>query len=407
MKVIGRIPPILLYLLISLSTLTETIYSAALPDISENLNTTGGIAQLSTTAYYCGFAIGIFTLGRISDIFGRKPVVLFGIVFYAIASLLVTYSPNIEVFIALRFLQAYGASVGSVVGQAMARDSYKGWELSYMYASIAMVMAVVPSLGSAIGGYIVEYSPWENVFRFLTFLALALLVIYLKFLPETNAYIGVARNNRFIYVLRTALKDKVLISYSFIVGAYNGICFGFYIQAPFIFIDNLKMPPSDYSYLFLFLTVANLSGSLFSRRLIKKFVSSFKIKLIGLTCSAIGCTALLICASMISNNNYSTNTIAFMIFVPMSIHLMGHSLIIPMILRHALEDYNKVTGSAGAIFGFSYYIITAMVCFFIAYLHSKTVSNFSVLFAVLLFSCIILFYYTIQWRKTMNKPEFN
>lgn len=405
MKIIERIPPILIYFLVSLSTLTETIYSAALPDIAKNLHTAGGIAQLSTTAYYCGFAIGIFTLGRISDIYGRKPVVIFGISFYTIAALMISYSPNIEVFIALRFLQAYGASVGSVVGQAMTRDSYKGWELSYMYASVAMVMAVVPSVGSAIGGYIVEYFNWQAVFRFLTILSSILLLIYIKFLPETNAYIGVARNNRFITVLKIALKDKVLMSYSFMVGSFNGICFGFYIQAPFIFIEHLKMLPSDYGKLFLFLSGANLLGSIVSRRLIKKFVNSFKVKIIGFILSSIGCI-LLLASSFIINDNSTTNTVSLLIFVPITIHLMGHSLVVPMLLRHALEDYHKVTGTAGAIFGFLYYLITALVSFMISSLHSHSINNFSMLFTAVLFICIILFYFTIKWRKIMNKPEF-
>jgi len=405
MKIIGRIPPILMYLLVSLSTLTETIYSAALPDIAEKLHTSGGIAQLSTTAYYCGFAIGIFTLGRVSDIFGRKPVVLFGISFYAICALLISYSPNIETFIALRFLQAYGASVGSVVGQAMTRDSYKGWELSYMYASVAMVMAVVPSVGSAIGGYIVEYSGWQTVFRFLTILATALLLIYIRFLPETNAYIGVARNNRFFSVLKVALKDKVLLSYSFIVGSFNGICFGFYIQAPFIFIDSLKMSPSNYGKLFLALSGANLIGSLISRRLIKKFVNTFKVKIIGLAFSIVGCIMLAVGAMMI-NETSTVNAVALLIFVPMTVHLMGHSLVVPMLLRHALEDYFKVTGSAGAIFGSLYYMITAAVSFMISSLHSDDINNFSILFGILLTICLALFYMTTRWRKTMHKPEF-
>lgn len=405
MKIVGLIPPILIYFLVSLSTLTETIYSAALPDIAKNLHTGGGIAQLSTTAYYCGFAIGIFTLGRVSDIFGRRPVVLFGISFYSVAALMISYSPNIEAFIILRFLQAYGASVGSVVGQAMTRDSYRGWELSYMYASVAMVMAVVPSIGSAIGGYIVEYSNWQAVFRFLTILSSILLLIYIKFLPETNAYTGVARNNRFFSVLKIALRDKILLSYSFMVGAFNGICFGFYIQAPFIFIENLKMSPSNYGQLFLFLSGANLIGSIISRRLIKKFVNTFKVKIIGLIFSSIGCV-LLLASSFIINDNSTADTVALLIFVPMTIHLMGHSLFVPMLLRHALEDYYKVTGSAGAIFGSLYYLITALVSFMISSLHSNDINNFSILFTILLFICLILFYLTLQWRKTMNKPEF-
>jgi hypothetical protein len=91
----------------------------------------------------------------------------------------------------------------------------------------------------------------------------------------------------------------------------------------------------------------------------------------------------------------------------MAIHLMGHSLLVPMLLRHALEDYYKVTGSAGAIFGFLYYLITALVSFMISSLHSNTINNFAILFASLLFICLILFYMTLQWRKTMNKPEFH
>jgi hypothetical protein len=224
-------------------------------------------------------------------------------------------------------------------------------------------------------------------------------------LPETNAYTGVARNNRFFSVLKIALRDKVLLSYSFMVGAFNGICFGFYIQAPFIFIENLKMSPSHYGQLFLFLSGANLVGSIISRRLIKKFINTFKVKIIGLIFSSIGCV-LLIGSSFIINDNSTTETVALLIFVPMTVHLMGHSLLVPMLLRHALEDYYKVTGSAGAIFGSLYYLITALVSFMISSLHSNNINNFSILFTILLIICLILFYLTIQWRKTMNKPEF-
>jgi Bcr/CflA subfamily drug resistance transporter len=406
MKIIGQIPPLLLYCLVSLSTLTETIYSAALPDITKGLNTDGGMAQLSTTVYYFGFALGIFTLGRVSDVFGRKPVVLFGISFYAVSSFLISFSVNIEMFIALRFFQAYGASVGSVIGQAMTRDSYRGWELSYMYASVAMIMAVVPSVGSTIGGYIVEYSNWPTVFRFLTLLSGCLLIIYAIFLPETNAYTGVARSHRFFTVVKVAIKDKVLLSYSFIVGAYNGICFGFYIQAPFIFIENLKMTPSSYGKLFLILSAANLIGSLAGRYLIKRFVSTFKIKVIGIIFSVTGCLMLLIGAFLIDEKS-SIMFVSLMIFTPMMIHLVGHSFLIPMLLRHALEDYFKVTGTAGSIFGSLYYLMTTFWTFLISSFHSDTINNFAYLFVTLEIATTVLFYFTIKWKAAGTKYEFD
>ena len=406
MKIIGRIPKILLYCLISLSTLTETIYSAALPEIVKQLNTVASVAQLSTTAYYIGFAVGIFTLGRVSDIYGRRPVILFGISFYIIATFLISLSTNIEFFIIMRIFQAYGASVGSVIAQSMARDSYKGWELSYMYASVSIIMSIVPSVGSAIGGYIIEYSrEWQYIFRFLILLAGTLLVIYIKFLPETNANIGSSRSYKFHGVLKTALKDRILLSYAFMMGSYNGICFGFYIQAPFIFIDGLKMLPSDYGKLFLILSVANVSGGLLCQYLIKKFVNIFKIKILGLIISSIGCIFLLLSAMLI-NEDSSVTFVSIMIFLPMSIHLMGHALIVPMLLRNALEDYQKVKGAAGSIFGFLYYVITAIISFMISNFYSNTINNYAYLFAMLLAACIIIFYMTLKWKSSKTDSVY-
>lgn len=407
MKVIGQIKPILLYFLISLSTLTETVYSAALPEIAEALKTEGGVAQLSTTAYYIGFALGIFTLGRISDIYGRRPVVLFGVSFYIISTFLISLSTNIEFFIMMRVFQAYGASVGSVIAQSMARDSYKGWELSYIYASVSMIMSIVPSIGSAIGGYIVEYyGHWKYVFRFLIILSSSLLLVYIKFLPETNPNIGSGRNNRFYYVLKTALKDKILLSYAFMVGAYNGVCFGFYIQAPFIFINKLGMVPSDYGKLFLILSVANLFGGLICKYLIKKFVNIYKIKAIGLTFSSIGCIGLLIGAYLVKPG-VSLTFATLMIFIPMAVHLMGHALVVPMLLRNALEGYVKVTGAAGSIFGALYYVVTAAVSFLISSFHSNTINNYAYLYTTLLSICIILYYYTSKWKEEEFKTNFS
>lgn len=406
MKVIGQIKPILLYFLISLSTLTETVYSAALPEIAEALKTQGGVAQLSTTAYYIGFALGVFTLGRISDIYGRRPVVLFGISFYIISTFLISLSTNIEFFIMMRVFQAYGASVGSVIAQSMARDSYKGWELSYIYASVSMIMSIVPSIGSAIGGYIVEYyGHWKYVFRFLILLSSSLLLVYIKFLPETNPNIGDGRNNRFYYVLETALKDKVLLSFAFMVGAYNGVCFGFYIQAPFIFIDGLGMVPSDYGKLFLILSIANLSGGLICKYLLKKFVNIYQIKAIGLSFSAIGCLGLLSAAYLVKPG-VSLTFATLMVFVPMAVHLMGHALVVPMLLRNALEGYVKVTGAAGSIFGALYYLVTAAVSFLISSFHSNTINNYAYLHAMLLLLCIVLYYFTSKWKEEEFKTNF-
>jgi hypothetical protein len=232
-----------------------------------------------------------------------------------------------------------------------------------------------------------------------------LLLIYIKFLPETNPNIGAGRNNRFYYVLKTALKDKILLSFAMMVGAYNGVCFGFYIQAPFIFIDRLEMPHSDYGKLFLILSVENLSGGLLCKYLVKRAVNIYRIKAIGLCFSSIGCVGLLLGSYLIVPES-SLNFAILMIFVPIAIQMLGHALVVPMLLRNALEDYRKVTGAAGSIFGALYYMTTAIVSFVISAFHSDTINNYAYLYALLLIICIVLFHFTNKWKEQEYKPSF-
>lgn len=389
-----KVQPSLLYLLVSLSSFTETIYSAALPQIARQLQTVGSVAQLSSSAYYFGFALGILTLGRISDSYGRKPVVIFGISFYILSTFLISISPNIEFFIICRLMQAYGASVGSVIAQTMSRDCYKGLELSYIYTSVAIIISIVPAIGSVVGGYIMYYyHEWQYIFRFLIFISLIMLISYIKFLPETNVYIGINNGGSFFSTLETIIKDKKILSYGFIVGAYNGIILSFYIQAPFIFIQEQGMSSAQYGKLFLILSGASLCGGLISRFLLKKFYSTLKIRIIGFIVSIIGCIGLNLGAAF-SNDMHNLSYSILLIFVPMALQLMGHALLVPLILRHALEDYNKGVGCAGSIFGFMYYSITACITLIISNFHSNNINNFAYLFAVLLSICIGLFYCT-------------
>lgn len=143
------------FMLIHVITHNENnLYFSGLPSITEYFNTDGSTTQVTSSLYYLGFALGILTLGRLSDIYGRRPVVLFGLCIYAISSIISIFAPNIETLMLARFVQAFGVSVGSVIGQAMARDSYQGSELSYVYASLSPWLLFIPSLGSSIGGYL-------------------------------------------------------------------------------------------------------------------------------------------------------------------------------------------------------------------------------------------------------------
>ena len=144
-------------------------YTSGLPSLTKYFGIDGGITQITSTLYFLGFfALGILSLGRLSDIYGRRPIALLGLFIYVVSSIISIFAVNIEMLMIARFVQAFGVSVGSVIGQAMARDSYQGSELSYVYASLSPWLLFIPSLGSSIGGYIIEYSSWHYVFVFFS-----------------------------------------------------------------------------------------------------------------------------------------------------------------------------------------------------------------------------------------------
>ncbi len=400
MKKIGVVPPILLYILVSLPILTEAACSTILPIIADSLKSTGGLLQFSTTLYYSGFALGILLFGRISDLYGRKIIIILGFFIYIIANILLSRADNIELFLSLRFIQGLGASVGSSMAHAMSRDSYKGYELSYIYANTTIVVALMSAVGSVLAGEVLEYfKNWQYLFTLFTVYGSVILLLFLKFLPETNAYIGVQNHQNLVDIAKIILKDYKLLGIASIVGMYHGICFGFLIQAPFIFIGRLSIDVDDYAKLFCFLGISNIFGAFITKKLVKKYINPQQIRVIGFLLSITACCLLLIFAYFYKNSDdLLVNIIA--IFVPIIIHFIGHSMVMSTTMSVALIDYNKVNGIAGSVFGFLYYMMSACVTSLISAFHSNKIDNFAYIFVFLLFLCLIIFYYS-------NKKELS
>lgn len=381
---LGPIPPILLYSLCCISVLTETICTIAFPRITHYMSVPGSSVQLSTTSYYVGFSLGIFTLGRLSDLYGRRIIVLLGLSFYIIATIAASQSTNIESFIFFRFLQAYGASIGSVIAQAMARDSYKDAELAQIYLSSSIISSLAPTAGSIFGGYAIEYyDSWQAILILLAVLGSLTLVIYYFFLPETNRYIGADKDNNFYNVLKSTFKDRIFVGYAVTVGVMNGCYFGFFVQAPFVFIEKYQISTTAYGKLFIILSVATLLGSSLAKYMIKKYVPTLTIQIIGFIFFIIGCILLMILSGsdfLMNNSLYSI----IVIFGCLSMQYAGYGMVVPTILSSCLDNYRKVLGSAGSILGATYYLITSLVTFFISYLHSPDITNYAYLCGALL-----------------------
>lgn len=398
---VGPIPVWLLLCFFALSHTTETICTAALPMVAKGLNISGNFAQVSSSVYFIGFSLGVLSLGRLSDIIGRRPLIFAGMTLYFISSFACSFVNNIEQLLFLRFIQAFGASVGSVIAQAMARDSFEGKALAQVFVSISICLSFIPSLGSMAGGYIVEYLGWQYNFRFLSLASGIILFLCFLRLPETNRFIGAKNDQNYFSVLRAILSDKMVLTYALIIGVFNGMMFGFYLEAPFAFITLFKFTPSAYGKLGFLLSFAYLFGGLMNKYLVGQGIDNKKIIITGLSLSLIACSILFIGAIILGPDSTREQAI-ILIFFPMMMQIVGHTFAIPLILRFALEDYDKVRGTAGSIFGASYYIIVALISYTVSRLHGQSILPFASLFLMLSFICFMTFKVINQNNKESN-----
>lgn len=137
----------------------------ALVDIATELSPEAvNRAQLVVTVFVLGMGLGTLFWGPISDSFGRKRIVVFGILLYAAAAIVAAQAQSLEVLLAARFVQGLGAAAPRVVTLAIVRDLYEGRRMARVMSIVMTIFIVVPAAAPMIGAAIIAVADWRAVF---------------------------------------------------------------------------------------------------------------------------------------------------------------------------------------------------------------------------------------------------
>src|SRR5699024_3122646 len=147
--------------------------------------TTASLAQLSLTACLLGLAGGQLVFGPLSDIQGRRRPLVITLTIYTLVSIFAAFSPNIWVFVGLRFIQGFTGAAGIVIARASARDMYTGKDLTKFIALLALVNGAAPILAPIFGGALLNWVSWHVVFLILGAIGLVMFLAVVFTLEET------------------------------------------------------------------------------------------------------------------------------------------------------------------------------------------------------------------------------
>jgi DHA1 family bicyclomycin/chloramphenicol resistance-like MFS transporter len=338
--------PLWLLTLITFSgTLAMHIFVPALPEAARDLGAGIGAMQLTMSVYILGLAAGQLAYGPLSDRFGRRPVLMAGLVLYAMAGLAAAIVPDVHSLIIARLLQALGGCAGLVIGRAIVRDTALPQEAARRLALMNLMVVVGPGAAPLVGGALASSLGWRSIFFTLALLGIVNLLLSWRLLPESKApaaastVANLARNY-----------GRLLLSPSFLGFAIGGGCattsmYAFIGASPFIFAHQLHRP--DYEVgLYPALTMVGVSiGSMAATRLIPR---------LPIDRLAVWANLLSVLASIVFLGAVLSGHLSVLLAIgPMIVFGMGAGVASPAALAQAVSVNPAVIGSASGLYGFS------------------------------------------------------
>ena len=258
-----------LILLSGLSALAMNIFLPSLPGMTQHFETDYRVMQLSVAVYLGVNAVLQILIGPISDKFGRRPVILWGLALFLLATVGCILAPTAELFLFFRMCQAVVA-VALVLSRAAVRDMYPQDQAASMIGYVTMGMAIVPMVGPAIGGALDEVFGWQANFWMLFILGALCLAIVWSDMGETALTSGKSLVEQF-REYPELLTSPRFWGYAMAAAFTSGAFFAYLGGAPFVGSEVFGLSPAELGIFFGAPAVGYLLGNFISGRYSVRF----------------------------------------------------------------------------------------------------------------------------------------
>ena len=330
-----------LILLSGLSALAMNIFLPSLPGMTQHFETDYRVMQLSVAVYLGVNAVLQILIGPISDKFGRRPVILWGLALFLVATLGCIMAPTAEIFLAFRMGQA-AIAVALVLSRAAVRDMYPQDQAASMIGYVTMGMAIVPMIGPAIGGGLDEAFGWQANFWMLFALGAACMALVWGDMGETARTSGKTLVEQF-REYPELLTSPRFWGYAMAAAFTSGAFFAYLGGAPFVGTEVFGLTPAELGIFFGAPAVGYFLGNFVSGRYSVRFGINRMI-MWGCALNATGMAVSL--ALFLSGNGSLYSFFGLMTFVG-----LGNGMTIPNATSGMLSVRPHLAGTASGLGG--------------------------------------------------------
>ena len=318
-------------------------YLPAFTGIAQSIGATPVEMQQTLSGYLFGFAVMNLFHGALSDSFGRRPVVLWGLVLFTAASAGCALSQHIGTLVFFRVVQGVSAGAGIVVSRAVIRDMFPQVDAQRVMAQVTLFFGVAPAVAPMVGGLLFAHVGWHSIFWFLFGIGVVLWFVNWRYLPETlhldqRQPFNVRHLMRGYWQLGSSPRFLTLALASGI--PFNGM-FLYVLSAPVFLGQHLGLAPTQFFWFFMLTIAGIMGGAWFSGRLAGRIKPKHQIRN--------GFVVML--AISVANLLYSLflPVAAPWALIPIAIYAFGWALMVPVVTLMVLDLVPTRRGMASSL----------------------------------------------------------
>lgn len=334
---------VLLAVLGMLGPFSIDTYIPAFSGIARSIGATPVEMQQTLSAYLFGFAFMNLFHGALSDSFGRRPVVLWGLVVFTIASLGCALSQTIGWLVFFRALQGLSTGAGIVVSRAVIRDMFPPADAQRVMSQVTIYFGIAPAIAPIVGGFLFVHLGWHSIFWFLVAVGVILWTANYKLLPET-----LHESHRQPFEIRHLLRgywslcsDPRFLLLALASGVpFNGM-FLYVLAAPAFLGEHLALAPTQFFWFFLLTIGGIMLGAWASGRMAGKVAPKRQIRdgfVIMLATSLV---------NVVANALFTPH--AGWALWPLAVFAFGWALMVPVVTLLVLDLHPERRGMASSL----------------------------------------------------------
>ncbi|GAB3490403.1 multidrug effflux MFS transporter [Curvibacter fontanus] len=346
---------LVLSLLLGLQPITTDLYLPALPALTAGFGATLPQAQLTLTALLLAFGLSQLVWGPLSDRFGRRPILLWGLAAYVAASVLSTLAPTMALLIVARVLQGAAMGAGVMCARAIVRDLYRPVEGARVMSKGLTGLGVIACLSGPLGGLLTDIASWRVALLALAvFGAGALALVVWRFeetVPQKNPQ--ALQPATLLATWRQILGHRTFWAWSALSGASYGGLFTVLASSSFIFIQLLGVSRWAYGLIMCSVSFTYILGTVVCRWLLPRYGMQRTVALAA-TFTLTGGTLMGLFALAGLHNGWT-------IMGPFYLFMLAHGVHQPCSQSGAVGPFPYAAGAASALNGFAMALVSFLM----------------------------------------------